>query len=128
PDRAIRRIERRYRDDTLVLETEFTTDQGVVRLIDCMPPRGEAPDLVRIVEGVSGTVTIDVELIIRFDYGAIVPWVRRAGRRLAVIAGPDSVWVETPVELRGEAMTSVGQFTVSAGDRVPFVLTWHPSH
>src|SRR3954467_14517453 len=89
---AVQKTERRYRHGTLVLETEFTTDSGTVRLIDCMPPRGDAPDVVRVVEGLSGHVTMQMELIIRFDYGAIVPWVRRAGGRLVAIAGPDALW------------------------------------
>jgi GH15 family glucan-1,4-alpha-glucosidase len=129
PVAAPRRIERRYRDDTLVLETEFETDEGTVRLIDFMPPRGEAPDIVRIVEGVRGTVRMHTELVIRFDYGRVIPWMRRvgAGTRLA-IAGPDAVSFRTPVDLRGENMRTVGEFDVAAGNRVPFVLTWYPSH
>ena len=125
---SMKRVERRYRDSTLVLETEFTTDSGTVRLVDCMPPRGDAPDLVRVVEGVTGRVAMQMELIIRFDYGAIIPWVRRADGRLVAIAGPDSLWLQTPVEVHGEDLTTVAEFTVSEGDRVPFVLTWHPPH
>jgi GH15 family glucan-1,4-alpha-glucosidase len=119
---------RRYRPETLVLETTFTTPQGTVRLIDCMPVRGEAPDVVRIVEGVSGRVDLRMDLTIRFDYGRSVPWVRRRGDALVAIAGPDALYLRTPVPVRGEGLSTVADFSVAAGDRVPFVLTWHPSH
>ena len=119
---------RRYRPNTLVLETEWESDSGIVRLIDFMPPRGEAPDIVRIVEGVEGEVEMGSELVIRYDYGLTVPWVRRIdGGRIAV-AGPDGLCLRTPVENRGENMRTIGEFTVRAGDRVPFVLTWYPSN
>jgi len=123
-----RNLSRRYWHDTLVLETVFETDDGLVRVIDFMPPRGEAPDVVRIVEALSGTVRMRSELVIRFDYGSIVPWVRNVdGTRLA-IAGPDAVAFRTPVPLRGENMRTVGEFDVAEGERVPFVLTWYRSH
>jgi len=119
---------RRYRDGTLVLETEFETAEGAVRLIDFMPPRGRAPDIVRIVEGLRGTVEMHSELIVRFDYGNVVPWVRRLdGARLA-IAGPDALCLRTPAEVHGQDLTTVSEFTVSAGERIPFVLTWYPSY
>jgi GH15 family glucan-1,4-alpha-glucosidase len=119
---------RRYRPNTLVLETEWESDSGIVRVIDFMPPRGEAPDIVRIVEGVEGEVEMSSELVIRYDYGMTVPWVRRIdGGRIAV-AGPDGLCFRTPVENRGENMRTLGEFTVRAGDRVPFVLTWYPSN
>ncbi|UQU64435.1 glycoside hydrolase family 15 protein [Couchioplanes caeruleus] len=121
-------VRRRYRDDTLVLETEFETADGVVRLIDFMPPRGEAPDVVRIVEGVRGTVPMQMNLRLRFDYGHVVPWVYRENGDLVAVAGPDAAWLRTPVETRGENMSTRADFTVSAGDRTPFVLTWRPSH
>jgi GH15 family glucan-1,4-alpha-glucosidase len=124
---------RRYRDDTLVLESEWDTADGTVRIIDAMPPRGEAADLVRIVEGVSGRVPVRVDLRLRFDYGNIVPWMHRpagerAGGRLVGVAGPDSVWLDTPVRLEGDHLTSTAQLDVAAGDRVPFVLTYAPSY
>ncbi|MDF2694446.1 MAG: hypothetical protein K0S65_2829, partial [Labilithrix sp.] len=119
---------RRYRGDTLVLETELSTCEGTVRLVDAMPIRGRHPDVVRIVEGVSGAVPMRLELAIRFDYGHIVPWVRKVDGRLGAIAGPDALVLATPIETRGEGMTTTANFTVRAGDRVPFVLTWHPSH
>jgi GH15 family glucan-1,4-alpha-glucosidase len=128
PAGEVRRVRRRYRGDSLVLETEFETDGGTVRLIDAMPPRDVSPDVVRLVEGVSGRVDMRMELTLRFDYGEAVPWVRRVGRSLRAIAGPDAVEVVTPVELRGEDLHTVSDFAVSAGEKVPFVLRWHPSH
>jgi GH15 family glucan-1,4-alpha-glucosidase len=119
---------RRYLDETLVLETDLETETGTVRLIDFMPPRGEAPDLVRIVEGLRGTVEMRMELVIRFDYGSIVPWVRSLDGALSGVAGPDAISFHTPVELRGENLRTYADFTVSEGERVPFVLTWYPSH
>jgi GH15 family glucan-1,4-alpha-glucosidase len=129
-DEEIKKTRRRYRDDTLILETELETKDGVVRLIDFMPPRGDNPDIIRIVEGLRGKVSIQMELIIRFDYGQIVPWVRRRKRYegLEAIAGPDGLILRTPVETRGEALTTVAEFTVAKGDRIPFVLTWFASH
>jgi GH15 family glucan-1,4-alpha-glucosidase len=123
------RSERRaYRGDTLVLDTELETASGAVRLIDFMPPRGEAPDVVRIVEGLRGTVDMRMELVLRFDYGSIVPWVRNLEGTLVAIAGPDAVSLRTPVELEGRNLHTYAEFTVREGERVPFVLTWFPSH
>ncbi|WP_404800503.1 glycoside hydrolase family 15 protein [Actinomadura montaniterrae] len=119
---------RRYRGDTLILETEWDTPDGTVRVIDTMPPRGEAADVVRIVEGVSGRVPVRTELRLRFDYGRIVPWVRHVDGQLEAVAGPDAAWLKTPVALEGRGTSTVGEFAVSAGDRVPFVLTYKPSH
>ncbi len=122
------RATRRYLDDTLILETTWETDDGVVRVLDFMPPRGEAPDIVRIVEGVSGRVEMRTELVIRFDYGRIVPWVRRLdGDTRLAIAGPDALCLRTPIDVGGEDLKTVGTFTVAEGRRVPFVLTWYPS-
>jgi GH15 family glucan-1,4-alpha-glucosidase len=103
-------------------------DDGSVRLIDFMPLRGRAPDLVRIVEGVRGRVPMQLELVIRYDYGSIVPWVRRDGGRLHAVAGPDALVLATPIATRGTDHTTVAEFTVEPGDRVPFTLTWHPSY
>lgn len=97
----IRRVRRRYRPGTLILETLFETDDGAVRVVDFMPVRVEAPDLVRIVEGVRGRVRVDVDLVIRFDYGSIVPWVRRVDGVLTAVAGPDALVLTTPVDLEG---------------------------
>src|SRR3954470_8114660 len=122
------RIERRYRPQTLILETIHETADGSVRVIDFMPPRGKAPDIVRIVEGISGRVPIRSELIIRFDYGHIVPWVQRIDDARVAIAGPDALCLRTPVDVHDESLTTVADFVVAPGDRVPFVLTWFPSH
>jgi GH15 family glucan-1,4-alpha-glucosidase len=122
------RVTRRYREGTLILETDFETPDGAVTLIDCMPPRTAEPDVVRMVVGRRGKVPMRMQLVVRFDYGSIVPWVRRTGRGIRAIAGPDLVEICTPVELRGEDLTTVAEFSVSEGERVPFVLSWHPSH
>ncbi|WP_285247192.1 glycoside hydrolase family 15 protein [Pseudarthrobacter sp. efr-133-R2A-89] len=119
---------RRYRHDTLVLETEWETGTGRVRVTDFMPPRDEAADLVRIVEGLDGTVQMHSELALRFDYGHVVPWVRRTKTGIHAVAGPDSVHVASPVPMHGEHRRTVSEFTVNAGDTVPFVLTWTPSY
>jgi GH15 family glucan-1,4-alpha-glucosidase len=119
---------RRYRPRTLVLETDWETDAGAVRLIDFMPPRGKAPDIVRIVEGLRGEVEMSSELVIRFDYGSTIPWVRRIEDARIAVAGPDALCFRTPVENRGENLRTIGEFTVREGDRVPFVLTWYPSN
>ena len=129
PEAEPAKITRRYRPNTLILETRFETAEGAVTLIDFMPIRGRNPDCVRIVVGERGTVKMCAELVLRFGYGAIVPWVRKLGDgALRAIAGPDMVVLRTPVHLRGENMKTVGAFTVSEGDRVPFVLSYGPSH
>jgi GH15 family glucan-1,4-alpha-glucosidase len=128
PADAIQRVTRRYLPASLVLETEFTTATGVVRLVDCMPPRDHAADVIRIVEGVRGSVPMRMELIIRFDYGSIVPWVQRADGRLWAIGGPDAVSIWAPVPTHGADLTTLADFVVDAGVRLPFRLTWHPSH
>ena len=101
---GVKRVERRYREDTLVLETDFHTEDGAIRLVDCMPPRGEAPDVVRLVQGLEGRVEVDMELILRFDYGASVPWVSRLpdGQGLRAVAGPDMTVLRTQVPLEGK--------------------------
>ncbi|GHG55682.1 glucoamylase [Sinomonas cellulolyticus] len=119
---------RKYREGTLVLETEWEVDGGTVRVIDFMPPRDDVADLVRIVEGVSGTVTMHTDLAMRFDYGHVIPWVRRSDTGVHAVAGPDSIYLATTVPIHGEHMRTMGDFTVSAGERVPFVLSWAPSH
>jgi GH15 family glucan-1,4-alpha-glucosidase len=121
-------VTRRYRGASLVLETEFTTERGVVRVVDCMPPRQTAPDIVRLVEGVSGDVPMRMELVIRFDYGSFVPWVRAIDGELRAIGGPDALSVWTPVPIRGVGLTSQADFVVRAGEQVPFTARWHPSH
>ena len=119
---------RSYRGDTLVLDTEWVTETGRVRVVDFLRPRARHPRLVRIVEGISGSVEIRSELTLRFDYGQIVPWVRHRGDSVHAVAGPDAVWVHTPVPQRGHEWSTIGEFTVHAGQRVPFVLSWAPSH
>jgi len=128
PAGPVARTRRRYRPGTLILETDFDTEGGTVRLIDFMPLRDRNPDVVRIVEGLRGQVRVHMELVIRFDYGSIVPWVRTVDGVLRAVGGPDSLYLQTPVETRGEGLTTVADFVVSVGERVPFVLTWNPSH
>jgi GH15 family glucan-1,4-alpha-glucosidase len=128
PAEEVRQATRRYRHDTLILESVFETEQGAVRAIDFMPPRGKAPDIVRIVEGLEGEVPMRSELVIRFDFGHIVPWVRRVDDARVAIAGPDGLCFRTAVQVRGERFTTVSDFTVGQGERIPFVLTWFPSH
>jgi GH15 family glucan-1,4-alpha-glucosidase len=130
PDEDVNATRRRYRGDTLILETEIETKSGAVRLIDFMPPRGENPDIIRIIEGLSGEVPMRMELIIRFDYGQIVPWVRTRKRYegLEAIAGPDALILRTPIQTCGKDLTTVAEFTVAKGDRLPFVLSWFASH
>ena len=119
---------RRYWDNTMILESTWETDEGTVTVVDFMPRRQTEPDLVRIVVGVSGRVRMGVELVARFDYGRVVPWVRHSGARWVAVAGPDSLWLDTPVRLHGRNMRSVAEFTVEAGERMPFILTWVPSY
>jgi GH15 family glucan-1,4-alpha-glucosidase len=119
---------RRYRKNTLILETEWETPEGQVKVIDFMSPRDGAADIVRIVVGIRGTVRMRGELALRFDYGHIVPWVRRDEHGIHAVAGPDAAYLVTDAPLRGEHMQTASDFTVKAGERVPFVLTWAPSH
>jgi GH15 family glucan-1,4-alpha-glucosidase len=121
---------RSYQGDSLVLETLWETPTGVVKVIDFMPQRDRTPDLIRIVEGVSGSVRMRGELRLRFDYARVVPWLRRTDHHRVAVAGPDSVWLrsEPPVHTFGEKMATVSDFTVNEGDRVSFVLSWLPSH
>jgi len=118
---------RAYREDTLILETEWDLPGGRVRVIDFMPPRGRAVDVVRIVEGLSGSVAMRGELRLRFDYGQVQPWVAHHDSHTHAVAGPDAVWLRSPVHSRGEDFTTVAEFMVRAGQRVPFVLTWRHS-
>ncbi|MFF2025664.1 glycoside hydrolase family 15 protein [Streptomyces sp. NPDC058171] len=125
PPAATRRT---YRGDSLVLESEWDTPQGTVRVTDFMPPRDGAPQVIRIVEGVTGSVPVRSALRMRFSYGRIVPWVHRVGDRTVAVAGPDSVWFDTDAETYGEDLTTYSDFTVAAGERVAFTLSWQPSH
>ncbi len=122
-----RAARRQYREGTLVLETEFETPEGAVRIIDFMPLRDETIDVIRIVEGIRGAVPMRMDLVIRFDYGSIVPWMHRHRGALHAIGGPDALVLHTPVETRGEDMRTVAEFTVRARERIPFVLAYLPS-
>ena len=129
PGEDITKTSRRYWDDTLILETLFETTDGAVAVIDFMPPRGSASDIVRLVRGVRGRVKLRMELVIRFGFGTDIPWVKRTeDGALLAICGQDMTVLRTPVETRGEDMTTVAEFEVSEGESVPFVLTYGPSH
>ncbi|MEU0035358.1 glycoside hydrolase family 15 protein [Streptomyces sp. NPDC006333] len=121
---------REYRRDSLVLDSEWETDDGAIRVTDFMPQRDKAPDLIRIVEGLSGRVTVQSTLRLRFDYGSVVPWMRKSDGHRVAVAGPDSVWLRSEPEVRtwGKDFRTLSEFTVEAGEKVAFVLTWHPSH
>ncbi len=127
PVEPIRMARRRYREGTLILETEFQTDSGSVLLVDCMTPRNDVPELLRVVVGKRGQVSMKLELVIRFDYGSVIPWVTRTAHGISAIAGPDMLSLRTQVPLRGENFKTVAEFTVKEGQRVPFDLTWYPS-
>jgi len=129
PAEEVTKSSRRYWDNTLILETRFETASGTVALIDFMPPRGKASDVVRLVRGVAGKVKLKMELVIRFGFGADIPWVKRTeDGALLAICGQDMTVLRTPVETRGEDLTTVAEFEVSAGETNPFVLTYGPSH
>jgi len=115
---------RRYRPDTLVLETEFTTADGAVRVTDCMPIRSAEPDVCRRVVGLSGRVRMRSEVVVRFDYGHVLPWVRREGRRTELLAGPDRIVLDADVEHDREGQYVVAEFEVEAGQHVDFRLAW----
>ncbi|WP_224284596.1 trehalase-like domain-containing protein, partial [Streptomyces sp. LS1784] len=129
---------RHYRGDSLILEQEWDTQGGTVRVIDFMPPRPLAgkdavPQVIRIVEGVCGTVRMRSALRMRFSYGRVVPWVHRVeqadgGHRTVAVAGPDSVWLDGEAETYGRDLTTYADFAVSAGERIAFALTWQASH
>jgi GH15 family glucan-1,4-alpha-glucosidase len=129
PAEDIQKSSRCYWDNTLILETRFATANGVVALIDFMPPRGNASDIVRLVRGVSGRVKLQMQLVIRFGFGIDIPWVKRTGDgALLAICGQDMTVLRTPVDTRGENLTTVASFEVNEGETIPFVLTYGPSH
>jgi GH15 family glucan-1,4-alpha-glucosidase len=129
PSEDVTQCSRSYWDKTLILETRFETADGIVAVIDFMPPRGEASDIVRLVRGVRGRVRLRMELVIRFGFGADIPWVKRTDDgALLAICGQDMTVLRTPVEIRGEDMTTVAEFDVDEGQTIPFVLTYGPSH
>jgi GH15 family glucan-1,4-alpha-glucosidase len=122
------KVTRRYRGDTLILETDFETEQGVARIVDFATRRDGVSDVVRLVQGVSGTVAMRTEIVVRFEYGSVVPWTtRQDDGRLQFTAGPDRLLLDTSVALRGEDWRTVGEFEVSAGEQVAFTLSWTPS-
>jgi GH15 family glucan-1,4-alpha-glucosidase len=123
------RSSRRYREDTMILETDFETSSGEVRIIDFMPLHDGRSDIVRTVIGLRGSVPMRTEIAFRFDYGSIVPWVSRLDDgAVRAIAGPDMIVIRSKAELHGENLTTVGEFTVAEGEHVSFVMTWGPSH
>jgi GH15 family glucan-1,4-alpha-glucosidase len=135
PRVPVKRSSRAYRDTTLVLDTTFETEDAAVVVTDCMPMRDGVPHVIRIVRGLRGHMPMRTELVVRFDYGSIVPWVRKTesqtaslGNGIFAVAGPDSIRLQSDVPLRGENLTTVAEFEVAQGDEVAFVLTWHPSH
>lgn len=129
PAGKVAHVSRSYRRDTLVLETRFETADGAVRLIDFMPTAAAAPHCVRILEGERGRVDMCMELVMRFGYGAIVPWVTKdKQQRLSAVAGPDMISLTTPVATHGENLSTIARFSISAGERVPFVMCHGPSH
>jgi GH15 family glucan-1,4-alpha-glucosidase len=128
PKGRVHRVTRAYREGTLVLDTTFECDGGTVVLTDFMPLRERVPHLVRIVRCTRGHVRMATQLVIRFDYGSIVPWVRRHAQELVAIAGPDSLRIQSEVPLRGENLTTVGEFDLHHGQEVALSATWHPSH
>ena len=128
PCGELRRVTRRYRDRTLILETEMVSEEGTIRLTDFMPIRGRTPDLVRVVEGVSGRVTVEHELVIRYDYGSVKPWIRREQGRVHAIAGADALVLASDVPTETRATENGARFTIEPGQRAQFVLTWHPSY
>ena len=128
PRAKIKSVRRRYRDQTLMLETVFETASGVVRLTDFMPASDKRWDVVRILEGIAGKVKLDMELIVRFDYGSVIPWVRRCGKVLLMTAGPDTLELRSSLTVTGENMKTVAQFTVAKGRREWFSLNYRPSH
>lgn len=121
-------VHRRYREGTLILETGFETRSGSATLIDCMILRDGMPELVRVVVGTRGQLQMNLELVLRFDYGSVVPWVRRTDTGISAIAGPDMIRLRADVPLRGENMKTVAEFTVTEGQKIFFNLTWYPSH
>jgi GH15 family glucan-1,4-alpha-glucosidase len=124
----VHKVTRRYRHDTLVLETEFHTAGGVARVVDCMPVREVNPRVLRMVQCTQGQIEMRMDLVIRFDYGSVLPWVTRSGTLLTAIAGPDALSLWASVEVKGEDMASVSEFTMTEGTSEFFELSWYPSH
>lgn len=128
PAQNVNAVRRRYREDSLVLESEFETASGSCRIVDCMPIATDESEVVRVVEGLHGTVEMEMKLVIRMDYGRRIPWVTSSNGGIMAVAGPDLLVLRTPVPCHGEDLTTVARFTVRAGEKVPFVLTHGLSH
>jgi GH15 family glucan-1,4-alpha-glucosidase len=128
PADPIRAVRRSYRDGSLILDTQFEAETGSATLVDCMVPGSETPELLRVVEGTRGQVRMKLELVIRFDYGSVVPWVRSIGNGISAIAGPDMIRLRSDVSLRGHDMRTEAEFTVNEGQKISFDLAWYPSH
>ncbi len=128
PVAQVRNTRRKYRPGTLILETDFETDEGSVRIIDFMSLSNERWDVLRIVEGLSGHVAMHMELIIRFDYGSVIPWVQRLDDTLLVIAGPDRLELRSSVAVHSENMKTMAEFRVSKGEQMSFSLNYRPSY
>jgi len=128
PTGVSRGTRRRYRGDSLILETDFETDSGAITVVDFMPFQGEIADVIRMVQGRRGEVQVHMELVLRFDYGSFVPWVQGIDGGIAATAGPDRMRLRSPVSLEGKGLTTVATFTVREGEQVAFDLTWYPSH
>jgi GH15 family glucan-1,4-alpha-glucosidase len=128
PAVEVRAVRRRYRGDTLILETDFEADHGAVTLIDFMPIRSGTADVMRLVQGRRGQVPMHMDLTVRTDYGSIVPWVRRTDRGICALAGPDTLYCRSDIPMRGEDLSTVADFTVAEGQTVAFSLTWSPTH
>lgn len=129
PTEAVRKVQRAYIEDTLVLETRFSVDSGEAAIFDFMPPRDGSSNIVRIIEGRKGSVELEIDLVIRFDYGRSVPWVSQDETgKLTAVAGPHRLTLESPIELTGEDLHSKATFVVSEGQRIAFTLTHSPSH
>jgi GH15 family glucan-1,4-alpha-glucosidase len=128
PRGPVKRVSRAYRGETLILDTRFETEEGTVVVTDCMPIRDVTPHLVRIVQGIRGRVSMQTEIVVRFDYGSVVPWVIATPNGIRAIAGPHSLRVQSEVPLRGENLMTVADFEVAEGETVAFAMAWHPSH
>jgi len=130
PQGDVKRVRRQYRDQTLVLETEFETESGVATVVDFMPiaERPEQVDVVRIVKGIRGQVPMRAEVILRFDYGRTIPWVRKRDYGLSAVSGPNAVAMRTAVPFQSADYTTFAEFTIAEGQSVPFRMTWYPSH
>jgi GH15 family glucan-1,4-alpha-glucosidase len=128
PVGAVRRVERRYRQGTIILETDFETDNGMVRLVDCMSMDSEYPTIVRVIEGLRGNVEMQMSLLPRFDYGRLIPLIGRIDQGIFALAGPDALCLRTSVALSEDGKSAFATVTVSEGQSMSFQLVCYPSH